>query len=119
MKMKSIKDVKLEGFLKSDIRLLGLPTDFILDLKGYSKKYYGRYYIHEKRIVLFIHDINGNLLPYHELLDTVLHEAIHHYQHYYQEGYVRLQGVMHDLSFKRMYEEKVSKLRELEVIPCA
>ena len=40
MKIKSIIDTKLEGYLKSDIKLLGLPTDFTLDLKGYSKKYY-------------------------------------------------------------------------------
>lgn len=119
MKMKSIIDTKLEGYLKSDIRLLDLPVDFKLDLKGYSKKYYGRYYIHEKRIVVFIHDSKGNQLPYHEILDTVLHEAIHHYQHHYEEGFVRLKGVMHNLAFKKMYAEKVSKLRELEVIPCA
>ena len=119
MKIKSIIDTKLEGYLKSDIKLLGLPTDFTLDLKGYSKKYYGRYYIQEKRIVVFINDVNGNQLPYHEILDTVLHEAIHHHQHHYEEGFVRLKGVMHNLDFKRMYEEKMSKLREWEVIPCA
>ena len=62
MKIKSIIDDKLEGYLKSDIKLLGLPTDFTLDLKGYSKKYYGRYYIQEKRIVVFINDVNGNTL---------------------------------------------------------
>lgn len=119
MKIKSIKDTKLESYLISDIKLLGLPTDFTLDLKGYSKKYYGRYYSHEKRIVVFIHDQNGNILPYHEILDTVLHEAIHHYQHYHEKGFIRLKGVMHNLNFKKMYEEKMSKLRELEVIPCA
>ena len=86
---------------------------------GNYKKYYGRYYIQEKRIVVFINDVNGNQLPYHEILDTVLHEAIHHYQHHYEEGFVRLKGVMHNLDFKRMYEEKMSKLREWEVIPCA
>lgn len=119
MKIKSITNTKLEGYLKSDIKLLGLPTDFELDLKGYSKRYYGRYYINEKRIVVFIHDRNDNELPYHEILDTVLHEAIHHYQHHYEKGFVRLKGVMHNLNFKRMYAEKVSMLKELEVIPCA
>ena len=41
MRMK-IEDTRLESYLKSDIRMLGLPTDFKLDFRGYSKKYYGK-----------------------------------------------------------------------------
>lgn len=119
MKMKSIIDTKLESYLKSDIKLVGLPTDFTLDFKGFSKRYYGRYYIQEKRIVVFIHDEQGNQLPYHEILDTVLHEAIHHYQHHHDKGFIRLKGVMHNLDFHKTYEESMNKLIDWEVIPCA
>ena len=114
-----IIDSTLEGYLKSDIKLLHLPTDFELEFRGFSKKYYGRYYIKEKKIVVYILDNNGERLPYHEILDTVLHEALHHYQHYHEIGFIRIKGVMHNLKFNKMYEEKKSKLIEWEVIPCA
>lgn len=114
-----IKDEKLESYLKSDIRMLGLPTDFKLEFRGFSKKYYGRYKVNEQVIIVYILDEYDNQLPYHQILDTVLHEAIHHYQHHYEKGFVRLHGVMHNPQFKHMYTEKVSKLREWEVIPCA
>ena len=115
----NIDDKTLIGYLKSDLKLIGLPTDFELDLRGYSKAYYGRYYIVEKKVVLYAKDENGNTLPYHELLDTVMHEAIHHYQYYYEEGFKRVKGVMHNPKFKAMYSECLAKLHELEVIPCA
>ena len=116
---RKIIDSKLEGYLKSDIKLLGLPTDFDLEFRGFSANYYGRYYIKDKKIVVYILDNNENQLPYHEILDTVLHEAIHHYQHHYEIGFIRMKGVMHNLNFHKMYAEKKSKLIELEVIPCA
>lgn len=114
-----IDDKQLEGYLKSDIRLLNLPTDFTLEFRGFSSKYYGRYYIKEKKIVVYILDNNGDRIPYHEILDTVLHEAIHHYQHYYEIGFVRIKGVMHNVNFKKLYNEKLYKLMDLGVIPCA
>ena len=118
MRMK-IEDKRLESYLKSDIRMLGLPTDFKLDFRGYSKKYYGRYYVSEKRIVVYILNQYGDKIPYEEILDTVLHEAIHHYQHHHQKGFVRVKGVMHDMNFKRIYERNLAILKDWEVIPCA
>lgn len=114
-----IIDSTLEGYLKSDIKLLNLPTDFDIEFRGFSANYYGRYYIKDKKIVVYILDNNGERLPYHEILDTVLHEAIHHYQHHYEVGFIRMRGVMHNLNFHKMYEEKKYKLIEWEVIPCA
>lgn len=112
-----IEDKQLESYLKSDLKLLGLPTDFTLEFRGYSSTYYGRYYISKKKIVVYILDEDGNTCPYHEILDTVLHEAIHHYQHHYEEGFVRTKGVMHNVNFNRLYTEKIDKLKQLEVIP--
>lgn len=116
---RKIKDSLLESYLKSDIRVLGLPTDFDIEFRGYSKTYYGRYFIYDKKIVVYILNRKGEKIPYHHILDTVLHEAIHHYQHHHEEGFVRLKGVMHNANFYKIYNEKVSKLKEWEVIPCA
>lgn len=113
-----IENPVLESHLKSDLKVIGLPTDFTLEFRGYSKTYLGRYYVEKKKVVVYIHDVYGNEIPYHEILDTVLHEAIHHYQHHYDPSFVRLSGVMHNLDFKRVYNEKVSKLVEWEVLPC-
>lgn len=114
-----IKNDILDSYLRSDLKLLNLPTDFELEFRGYSKCYYGRYYIQDKKIVVFILDERGEVLPYHEILDTVMHEAIHHYQHYHQKGFVRLKGVMHDMEFHRLYNDCLFRLKEWEVIPSA
>lgn len=119
MSKKVIKNSVLEGYIKSDLKLLGLPTDFDLEFRGYSKRYYGRYYILEKKIVVFILDESGKEIPYHEILDTVMHEAIHHYQHQHDPKFVRKKGVMHNMDFHRMYNQYLYELRDLEVIPSA
>lgn len=116
---KVIKNDILKNYLISDLKLVNLPVDFELEFKGYSKCYYGRYFTLQHKIVVYILDEFGNILPYHEILDTVIHEAIHHYQHTHQEGFVRYRGVMHDRVFHKLYNESVSKLRSMEVIPSA
>lgn len=119
MKTKTTQNKVLENYLKSDIKLLGLPTDFNVEFRGYSKSYYGRYYIADKKIVVYILDESGHQIPYHEILDTLLHEAIHHYQHHHDKNFVRHKGVMHNLEFKRMYEQYKNELLQWEVIPSA
>ena len=119
MQKTHIEDKTLESYLKSDLRMLGLPTDFTLDFRGYSKTYYGRYYITQKTIVVYILGEDGERLPYEDILDTVLHEALHHYQHHYEEGFVRKKGVMHNLNFKSMYSKYVNRLFQWGVIQSA
>ena len=116
---KVIKNEILVSYLKSDLKVLGILVDFDLELRGYSKRYYGRYYVNQKKISVFILDEKGQTIPYHEILDTVLHEAIHHYQHQHDKNFVRLHGVMHDLDFKRMYENYRNQLEQWEVLPIA
>lgn len=116
---RKIKDTILESYIKSDLKLLGLPTDFELEFRGYSKAYYGRYYIEEQKVVVYILDEFGKQLPYHEILDTVLHEALHHYQYQHDSSFKRVKGVMHNLQFNRMYDKYINQLRNLEVVPSA
>lgn len=119
MKSNIIENTNLEGYIKSDLRMLGLPTDFTLDLRGFSKTYYGRYHIREKRVVVYCTDERGQLLPYSAILDTALHEVIHHYQHCHEKGFVRVKGVMHNPTFHKLYSFYKTKLEELGVMECA
>lgn len=119
MKSKLVEDDTLKGYLMSEIQLVGLPTDFTLELRGYSKSYYGRYYIKEKKVVVYCLDENDVLYDYSHILGTVLHEAVHHYQHHYEEGFVRMRGVMHNPKFYEIYEKAKRKLIDMGVMDCA
>lgn len=115
--MKIIRDDELKKNLMSDLKLTDLPTDFELIFKSYSRSCYGRYYVKAKKIILYIEaNTKGDYFSYDTLLDTLIHEAVHHYQHHYEKGYKRLDGVMHDLNFKKKHKECLDKLINLEVI---
>lgn len=102
---KRVTDEQLVRRCKADLRRLGLPTDFTLVLKDYSKRYYGRYDVDKKEVIIYIYRDEELTcrFTYKELMDTVIHEAIHHFQYCYQHGFLRLVGVMHDPVFKKMY----------------
>lgn len=108
--------VKLTNLLLRDLKEVGLPTDFKLELRGYSKNYNGTYDPNKKRIVLYAKEENGQFREYHLLFLTVLHETIHHYQHNYQEGFVRLKGVMHDPKFHELFNVAKEKAVSLKII---
>lgn len=117
MKSRIIIDENLKSNILSDLRLVGVITDFDLEFRGYSSSLWGRYFPKEKKVVLYILKTKeGERYPYGTLLDVALHESLHHYQHHHQEGFVRRHGVMHDITFNKLYAEKVYKLKELEVI---
>ena len=84
--------------LQRDLESLEVPTDFSLRVCSPIKSYWGRY-------------VAG--LTYEAAFPHILHESIHHYQYVHQNGFKRLQGVMHDDVFKSLYE---SKLNEWELL---
>lgn len=86
----------------SDIESLGLPLDFELDIRGYSKTYNGRYDPNTKTIILYSLEEDGVQIDYDRLIQTVIHEAVHHYQWVHEDGFVRLDNVMHNVDFKRL-----------------
>lgn len=97
--------------IKYVLRNLGLATDFKLELRGYSEKYWGLYHSDQKRIVLYVLDELGEYLPYYAILCTAVHEAIHHYQHS-KPDFIRIHGIMHDTEFKELEQRYLPLLDE-------
>ena len=64
----------------SELKGIGLPTDVTIELRGYSKSYFGTYDPNKNKIVIYILDEEGKVYPKEEYMDTILHEMIHHYQ---------------------------------------
>lgn len=102
--------------LIDDINTLGLPIDFLLTLKDFSKYYYARYVVESSNIILYTKDEEGNQLPYSELLTHVIHEAIHHYQWKHDPKFIRLKGIMHNSKFWELNNYYVNKALELNLI---
>lgn len=101
---------ELHGRLMEDLSKLGLPVDFTLDLRGHSKRLYGRYKPSMKKIVVYTLDAKGNQIDYLQLLDTTMHEALHHYQWQHCKEFKRVKGVMHNYHFKQLekdYKERI------------
>lgn len=102
---------QLRYSLISDLEQLGLPIDFKLDIRGYSKTYNGRYDPNKDLILLYALESDGSFRPYEELLEIVVHEAVHHYQWKHQEDFVRLKGVMHNTEFWSKYNQVMTKAK--------
>lgn len=101
--------------LISDLKLIGIPFDFTLELKSYSKTYFGRYDPNKNKIILYIFEDSNcaRLYPYSKLLDTLLHEFTH-YMQYKNPAFRRVKGVMHDGNFIALYNyyrERVYRLK--------
>lgn len=92
----------LKDYLLNTLRRIGLPIDFKLTLRGYSKTYEGRYYVDRKEIVLYHLDPRGELLDIENLMATLIHEVIHHFQWYHDKSFKRVRGVMHNTEFMRL-----------------
>ena len=101
--------------LKRDLKLIGLPCDLNITLKGYSKTLNGRYIPRNKEVILYHHlDKEGNPIPYKDLLSTAIHEVVHHVQ-WSRPDFVRYHGVMHDPEFWSMYNYFIKKAEKNEL----
>ena len=103
----------LERNIYEVLEKLGLPTDVTLDLRGYSKTYYGRYDIENQVITLYVLEEDNTYLPYEKILQTAIHEAIHHFQHTKDKAFVRVHGVMHNQAFLKLEEKLYKRLKTL------
>ena len=101
----SIVEDRYKQRIIGDLRKAGLPTDFMLDFRGYSKRLDGTYNPNTKVIVIYARESDGMLRDYDELLEVALHEAVHHYQWNYEEGFKRVRGIMHNSNFYKKYNE--------------
>lgn len=106
----------LKKQLYMDLHKVGLPTDFELELRGYSKVYNGLYYPDKCKVVIFTLESNGETIPYDILLKSLIHEATHHYQWKHQSGYKRIKGIMHDTTFHRINTKCVNLAYDLKLL---
>lgn len=106
--------------LLRDIKSIGLPTNFTLELREYSKTYFGRYDPNSNTVTLYVFQDSSctTLFDYEDLLLTFVHEIVHCIQ-WHDSSFVRRKGVMHDVDFYRLlniYSDRVkaqSLLKEI------
>jgi len=116
MSLKGLKDRLL-----FDLSLLNLPVDEIeLDLRPFSKTYYGNYFpvdSNEMTPRLWIYpyeNTKGDFMSYDKILETGIHEMCHHIQ-YTDPNFVRNKGVMHNPQFWRLYNHYIDRARKLKI----
>ena len=118
---KSMK--KLWRRLILDAEDIGLPiSDVDLCMRPYSKCYYGNYFPRQEgskrrpRVYVYPYrDRNGCMYSYDLIMDTLIHEMVHHVQ-YTSPDFVRLKGVMHNPEFWEIYNRYLFKAKLLGVI---
>ena len=90
--------------LLRDMNAVGVPTDFTLELKGFSKTYFGRYDPNLNKVTVYVCENKSctKRYEYQEILLTCIHEAIHAMQ-WHDKSFVRRRGVMHNEEFYRLY----------------
>ena len=106
---------ELKICILDDLTILGLPTDFILELKEYHKTYEGWYNPNTKKVVVFTNDDYNKPLDYDTIIRVAIHEAIHHYQYVHDPSFKRYKGIMHNADFKRLeklYNKKYDLMKE-------
>lgn len=88
-----------------DLKTVGLPVDFTLVLKPYSKSFYGRCFPDSKKIILYVYEDpeKTKLYSYSSLLLTAVHEAVHHLQ-FSRPTFVYCKGIMHNAEFHSLYQ---------------
>lgn len=107
---------ELKKKLLKDFERLDLPNDFSLELRGYSKTYNGRYYIKDKKIVVYTIDEYGSQINYDIIFGTLIHESVHHYQWQHENNFVRIKGVMHNSKFWKVYRHTIERALYLGII---
>lgn len=103
-----------------DLSLLNFPEVMdkaTLMIKPYSKSFYGRYFLKDNRIVVYLYRDKDKPTPYNykELFKTLIHECCHHIQ-YTGENYIRRKGIMHDSDFWRLYNHYIDEAIEKGIL---
>lgn len=106
-----------------DLEILRIPIDEVdFEIRPYSTTYYGRYFpsTNEDKVKprLFLYpfkNTEGDFYDYDVLLDTVIHEMVHHIQ-YSSPAFVRLRGVMHDPNFWKLYNRYIDRAKASNMI---
>lgn len=97
--------------LKYDLHIIGVPVDFKLVLKHYSKRYNGRYDPNTNKLIIYLYEDEEctKMRSYEDILETAIHEGTHHHQWCHDKSFVRVKGIMHDPKFLQL--ERFWRLR--------
>lgn len=100
--------------LLSDLKQVGIKPSFTLELRPYSKTYYGRYDPNLDKVTVYLYEDKActKLTEYEELLLTTVHEAVHAIQ-WHDKSFVRRKGVMHNADFHRLYNLYAERAKSL------
>lgn len=97
-----------------DMKAVGLPTDFTLVMKPYSKTFLGRCDPNTRKIILYVYEDQEQTkpYPYANLLLTAIHEGVHHLQ-FRREDYKYCKGIMHNAEFHKLNAEYGNRAKAL------
>lgn len=100
--------------LIQDMTRVGITIDFDLELKSFSKTYYGRYDPNSNKVTVYIYEDKSctRMYSYEDILMTTIHEAVHSLQ-WHDKSFVRRKGVMHDADFFRLYNMYSDKAKSI------
>lgn len=95
-----------------DMQRVGIDTSFTLEIKSYSKTYFGRYDPNHDKITVYVFedDLCTKMYSYMEILLTCIHEAVHSIQ-WNDKSFVRRKGVMHNADFFSLYNRYADKAK--------
>lgn len=100
--------------LLRDMNAIGIPTSFTLELKGFSKTYFGRYDPNSDKVTVYVFENKSctKRYEYQDILLTCIHEAVHAIQ-WHDKSFVRRRGVMHNADFYRLYNMYADKAKSI------
>lgn len=104
----------LEKYMLEVLKKIGLPTDFSLEIKGYSVTHEGKYLYATHKIILYVYKDREMTEMYSsaKLLSVLIHEAIHYLQHINPQ-HIRYKGIVHDREFYALEQQYLLKARSL------
>lgn len=90
--------------LVNDLKLIGIEVNYTLELKPFSKKFFGCYNPNSNKVTIYVYQdvANNRLYPYDSILLTAIHESVHCIQ-WNDPDFVRIKGVMHNEQFYELY----------------
>ena len=114
---------ELKTRLLFDLSQINMPIDEVdVFLRPFSKTYYGRYFPvydeEDTRPKIYIYpyaNTKGDLLDYADILDTAIHEMVHHIQ-YTSGSFVRNKGVMHNTNFWKLYNHYIARAERYDIL---
>ena len=115
---------ELKTRLMFDLSQINMPIDEVdIFIRPFSKTYYGRYFpvynekndVRPKVYVYPYANTKGDLMDYCTVLETAIHELVHHIQ-YTSGSFVRNKGVMHNPTFWKIYNHYINRAIKYELL---